>query len=82
MLCGYNKCPDALQFHHVGDDKYENVSIMAGRGNSYSKLRTEIEKCVVVCANCHAEIHASRVKPDGITKRTSKKSDTQLGLGF
>jgi hypothetical protein len=54
--CGYDKCVGALHFHHVDDDKEFTFS-HAGHTRSYEKLENELKKCILVCANCHAEIH-------------------------
>lgn len=52
--CGARPHPEALHFDHLpGADKVECVSILAQK--SWPKLLTEISKCEVVCANCHAE---------------------------
>lgn len=57
-ICGYNKCKSALDFHHKDISKKEyNISIMIQRGHSLQKILKEIEKCIVVCSNCHREIH-------------------------
>ena len=54
--CGYNRCNAALDFHHINSmTKSFNIS---GRSISFDKLRVELDKCVMVCANCHREIHA------------------------
>jgi hypothetical protein len=56
VICGYNKCPDALDFHHVNpDEKDFNIS---GGTKSFESLKPELDKCILVCANCHREIHA------------------------
>lgn len=58
--CGYNKSARALHFHHKGDAKKEHiVSRMASQGRSIDNIMKEVAKCVVVCANCHAELHES-----------------------
>lgn len=54
QLCDYRICSRALEFHHKSDKDY-NVSQMAGR--SVETIRSELCKCIVVCANCHAETH-------------------------
>jgi len=55
-VCGYNKCPDALQFHHLKkEDKRRAVSEMSRA--SIALLKKEIRKCSILCANCHAEEH-------------------------
>ncbi len=54
ICCGYSTCIGALTFHHIDPTTKEfNIS-----GTSYSWLRiqNELEKCVLVCMNCHAEI--------------------------
>lgn len=45
-----------LDFHHV-DGKKDAVSKMAGDGVSIATLKLEIRNCIIVCANCHREIH-------------------------
>lgn len=58
-----NPCPCGesrwwcLDFHHTDPTlKENNVSYIASFG-SLTKLKSEISKCVVVCKNCHADIH-------------------------
>lgn len=58
MLCGYHKCLGTLQFHHLSNGKDSDISKI----HTYGKLDREIKKCIVVCANCHAEIHAGMHK--------------------
>jgi hypothetical protein len=49
--------PIALDFHHI-DDK--DIEIGAGKQQvSFSKLKQELEKCIVVCANCHRKLHVN-----------------------
>tara|TARA_R100001443_G_scaffold114946_2_gene131789 strand:+ start:718 stop:1140 length:423 start_codon:yes stop_codon:yes gene_type:complete len=61
--CGYsskthrNFTTSALQFHHPRADKEFEVSNGAHRGMSKEKILSEINKCVVLCCRCHAEIH-------------------------
>ena len=56
VVCGYNRCVACLEFHHIGKEKEFGVSF---RGFSYSKRRMveEVQKCVLLCANCHRELH-------------------------
>jgi transposase len=57
-LCGYARCLSALQFHHL--DPEEKRFGLAARGIALSleKARAEARKCVLLCANCHAEVEA------------------------
>lgn len=57
-LCGYNHCPAALEFHHRDPKRKDFGVSMNGLTRAWSKVQTEIDKCVLVCANCHREIHA------------------------
>jgi len=58
MLCGYNRCEDALDFHHIDSSKKSFGLSAKGTTRSWEKIRVEIDKCVLICANCHREIHA------------------------
>ena len=55
-ICGFND-PRALQFHHLRD-KVESIPVMVNRGCGWEKVLKEIEKCQVLCANCHFILHA------------------------
>jgi hypothetical protein len=58
ILCGYHKCDAALHFHHVnGFDKEKGIS----RIRSWKKMVLELDKCVLVCSNCHSEVHSGFV---------------------
>ena len=57
-LCGYAACAAALQFHHR-DPALKLFGIgQRGLGIGWEKLRAEAAKCVLLCANCHAEVEA------------------------
>ena len=53
--CGYDKCLVAMDFHHL-DPKKKELNISGC--NSWKKLKIESEKCILLCANCHRELHA------------------------
>jgi DNA-binding CsgD family transcriptional regulator len=58
-LCGYSSSPAALQFHHLDPAaKAFNLSAQ-GVGRSLHAARVEAAKCILVCANCHAELEAA-----------------------
>lgn len=58
QLCGYDKYMGALEFHHIEPaDKRFSLS-HRGVARSLARARAEAEKCVLLCANCHAEIEA------------------------
>jgi hypothetical protein len=55
-ICGYNKCADALCFHHNGDKKFA-IGDAIGQCKSLENIKKEMDKCIVLCMNCHAELH-------------------------
>src|SRR5690348_17765017 len=57
ILCGYDKCPDALEFHHRDPSQKEFTPSRAYK-RSWDVLKIEIDKCDLLCANCHREAHA------------------------
>lgn len=60
-VCGYDRCVINLHFHHVDPaTKAFNMSMAAGK--SEATYRTEMAKCVLVCANCHGEIEAGMTR--------------------
>ena len=74
VCCGYNKCNDSLSFHHLDPSK-KNFTFAKIRANirSWGKLVDELKKCVLVCKNCHGEIHS------GITQvpKNAKRFNSQ-----
>ena len=60
-ICGYNKYIGALEFHHL-DSSIKDFGI--AQNSSYRNidaLKKEVDKCILVCANCHREIHAGLI---------------------
>ena len=54
--CGYDKCLRALSFHHV-DKTNKDFGISGSHARSWEKIKQELDKCVLLCANCHMEEH-------------------------
>jgi len=57
-----NRCPEkdavCLDFHHEGfTDKEDGVANLINRGWSIKRILKEIEKCEVLCSNCHRKEH-------------------------
>ena len=56
VCCGYSKYVGVLDFHHL-DPSLKDFSIGAkGYTRSWEKIQAELDKCILVCANCHREI--------------------------
>ncbi len=54
-ICGYDKHNGALDFHHTGKKSF---ALGAARDLSLKRLKKEADKTILVCKNCHAEVHA------------------------
>lgn len=70
VICGYTKCLSALDFHHVDPTKKE-FTISQLRTYSWEKIQKELDKCVCLCKNCHAEVHSGSVVVPGFEPGTS-----------
>lgn len=55
-LCGYDKCHAAMDFHHLDPDE-KDPGVSSIRYWGLAKAKEELDKCLLVCANCHREIH-------------------------
>ena len=58
VLCGYDRHPGALHFHHRDPGEKEFGIGLGGVARSVQRCRAEARKCVLLCANCHAEVEA------------------------
>lgn len=65
VLCGYNKYVGAFDLHHLDGTKKEFGMSVRGLTRSWTKLKEEADKCILVCANCHREIHSGTSKYSG-----------------
>lgn len=62
-ICGYDKCLDALHFHHL-DKETKEFKPSYLFNCSVKKIQNELEKCILVCANCHSELHSKKYDYD------------------
>lgn len=54
--CGYDTCMRALEFHHLDPSK-KDFGISKQLNRNVQDLKNEVDKCILLCANCHAEVH-------------------------
>ena len=54
--CGYDKSSRALEFHHLNPSE-KDFGISKVLTRSIQSLKEEADKCILLCSNCHAEIH-------------------------
>lgn len=61
QVCGYCKCNDALDFHHLDSEEKEfNVAQALPRWK-WERIVEEVKKCILLCANCHRELHSKQI---------------------
>jgi hypothetical protein len=54
--CGYKRSLRALQFHHR-DPKMKEFGVSSMHCLSWERIKKELDKCDLLCSNCHAELH-------------------------
>ncbi len=58
QICGYSKYQGAFDLHHI-DPKQKDFGIGdKGYTRSWERVKAELDKCILVCANCHREVEA------------------------
>lgn len=66
-MCGYSRCQAALEFHHL-DPSEKDFGLSTNKTTkSLVKLIDELRKCILVCANCHREIHSGMIENEALT---------------
>lgn len=71
-LCGYNKAKAALELHHLNPE-YKEFTISRCLNRTWDILHKEIQKCVLVCANCHREIHEGLITEELVSSYISER---------
>lgn len=57
FICGYNRCNAALELHHKNPKEKDPKIKFGSTRRSFDKIKKELDKCVLLCANCHREEH-------------------------
>lgn len=60
QACGYDRCVQALEFHHLDSAKKDFA--VASSTKSWEEIKREVDKCILLCANCHREVHCGMLK--------------------
>ena len=62
VICNYTTYNGSLHFHHI-DPTQKDFSISQFKSYKFGKIVTdELDKCVLLCANCHGEVEAGLVR--------------------
>ena len=60
-VCSYDKYIGALEFHHINPAE-KDFSIAQLKLSSFERIKSELDKCVLLCANCHREFHGGLIE--------------------
>lgn len=56
QICGYHRSIHALEFHHINPEE-KDFSFNKANSVAWDIIQPELQKCVLLCANCHREVH-------------------------
>ena len=77
--CGYDRCMDALEFHHTCPNEKDFSISSKGYTRSWVRVKAELDKCIMLCANCHRELHAKLAASGRNARVTSRLSQGNPG---
>lgn len=77
QCCGYDKCIQALEFHHINPNEKE-FSFGSNTNRSWKDTRKELQKCILLCANCHRETHFGMIAEDKFTSSFSEERAQEI----
>lgn len=81
LLCGFNTFPEALEFHHINPEEKSFQLSGSTLSRSLKSQIQEIQKCVLLCANCHRGIHANHLKlPENVRGKQFNEQKAQQYL--
>ena len=82
--CGYDKCWRALHFHHIDPNQKEFAIFETRPGfpkcRSWERMKIEIDKCLLLCSNCHTELHDKEDRIDLSIDKKFNLDRTSLSL--
>ena len=68
-ICGYDKSVSALEFHHLKpEEKSYSLDMRTMSSKNIEDLKKEADKCILVCSNCHREIHYPHLNKENINE--------------
>lgn len=71
QVCGYCNYPGALDLHHATGDKHFGIGDK-GYTRAWEKIRVELDKCILLCANCHREVEAGVTQLPGVIQERKR----------
>jgi hypothetical protein len=62
VICGYNRCSASLALHHLNpSEKDFSFGALRASIRGWATIVHELRKCILVCNNCHGEIHSGLI---------------------
>jgi ribosomal protein L30E len=85
VRCGYHKSTRALSFHHVDATK-KDFSIGGAHSRQWESIKAELDKCLLLCANCHMEVHEqleldNKLSPVNISNKRKPTEPVRCACG-
>ena len=77
QICGYDKCIQALDFHHVNPEE-KSANFNANTNRSWQTTREEIQKCILLCSNCHREVHAGLIPLESLSSSFNEERAKEI----
>jgi hypothetical protein len=71
-VCGYNKHPGVLEFHHIDATSKSFGISSGGLSRAWMDIEFELQKCILVCVNCHREIELGVINSKDYLQRDAK----------
>jgi Zn finger protein HypA/HybF involved in hydrogenase expression len=78
-LCGYRRHLGALQFHHIDPAQKAFAIASVGTALSLERARAEVAKCILLCANCHAEVEGGLIPLPSAADKVADRPDAVRG---
>lgn len=60
-ICGYDRCVEAMEFHHL-DPSEKEFSLSGSHCKSWDTIKKELDKCKMLCCRCHREYHSGLIE--------------------
>ncbi len=81
VVCGYDRYVGALEFHHLVPAEKRFALSHRGVTRSLAAARQETRRCVLLCANCHAEVEGGLARlPEPGASRTMRACPGQSAV--
>lgn len=81
QLCGYSRCSRSLVFHHINPEDKGFDFTSGAYMKSWADIKQELTKCLLLCSNCHGEVHAGLVDEGRLAQLVEHSPDKTVVPG-